>query len=85
MRRIWNGSARLRPQPIGTFRQPVSTATFAARLPGTFILCKRFGFATTADRCRGNGWPVLKIDCGHDAMIINPQGLADLLLSANCQ
>jgi hypothetical protein len=39
------------------------------------------GFKATADRCRQTGWPVLEIDCGHDAMIIKPRELAELLLS----
>jgi pimeloyl-ACP methyl ester carboxylesterase len=77
--------ARLRPQPIGTFSQPVDAPTFASRIPSTFILCKRFGFDATAGRCRQSGWPVLEIDCGHDAMIIKPQELSELLVSASCQ
>ena len=77
--------ARLRPQPIGTFSQPVDAPTFAPRIPSTFILCKRFGFGATAERCRQRGWPVLEIDCGHDAMLIEPRRLSELLMSANCQ
>ena len=74
--------ARLRPHPIGTFRQAVEAPKFASRIPSTFILCKQFGFSATADRCRQSGWPVLEIDCGHDAMIIKPQELSELLVSA---
>jgi pimeloyl-ACP methyl ester carboxylesterase len=77
--------ARLRPQPIGTFRQPVDAPTFASRIPSTFILCKQFGFAATAERCRKSGWPVLEIDCGHDAMIVKPRELSELLVSASLQ
>jgi len=75
--------ARLRPQPIGTFRQPVDAPTFASRIPSTFILCKQFGFAATAERCRRSGWPVLEIDCGHDAMIVRPWELSELLVLAS--
>jgi pimeloyl-ACP methyl ester carboxylesterase len=74
--------ARLRPHPIGTFRQPVDASTFAAKIPSTFVLCKRFGFGETAERCRRKGWPVFEIDCGHDAMIIKPQDLCELLVTA---
>jgi len=80
----WVG-ARLRPLPIGVFRQPVEAPTFARQIPSSYIYCTGFGFKATADRCRAAGWPVLEIDCGHDAMIIKPRELAELLLSANCQ
>jgi len=74
--------ARLRPHPIGTFRQPVDAPTFASHIPSTFILCKQFGFDATAERCRRSGWPVLEIDCGHDAMVVKPRELSEALLSA---
>jgi pimeloyl-ACP methyl ester carboxylesterase len=77
--------ARLRPLPIGVFRQPVEAPTFAWQIPSTFIHCTGSGFKATADRCRQTGWPVVEIDCGHDAMIIKPRELAELLLSPNCQ
>jgi pimeloyl-ACP methyl ester carboxylesterase len=77
--------ARLRPQPIETFRQPVDAPAFAARVPSTFILCKQFGFADTAERCRRGGWPVLEVDCGHDAMIVKPRELSELLISGGRQ
>jgi pimeloyl-ACP methyl ester carboxylesterase len=77
--------ARLRPLPIGVFRQPVEAPTFARQIPSTFILCTGFGFKATAEQCRQDGWPVLEIECGHDAMIIKPRELAALLLSPNCQ
>jgi len=77
--------ARLRPIPIGVFRQPVNAPHFTSQIPSTYIHCTGFGFKTTADRCREAGWPVLEIACGHDAMIIKPPELAELLLSDNCQ
>ena len=72
---------RLCPSPIGVFRQPVEAPTFAWQIPSTYILCTGFGFRPTAERCREAGWPVLEIDCGHDAMIIKPRELAELLTS----
>jgi pimeloyl-ACP methyl ester carboxylesterase len=44
--------ARLRPSPIGVFRQPVEATTFAWKIPSTYILCVGFGFRPTAERCR---------------------------------
>jgi pimeloyl-ACP methyl ester carboxylesterase len=73
---------RLRPHPMGTFSRPVDAPAFASRIPSTFILCKRFGFGDTAERCRRKGWPVLEIDCGHDAMIVKPRELCELLVRA---
>lgn len=78
-------AARLVPHPIGTFRDPVEARDRVPSIASTFIFCTRFGFSDTAARCRANGWPVLEIDSGHDAMITNPQELAELLLSPECQ
>jgi pimeloyl-ACP methyl ester carboxylesterase len=75
--------ARLRPQPIATFQQPVDAPTFAQGIPSVFILCKQFGFGATAQRCRQNGWTVLEIDCGHDAMIVRPKELSEALIAAS--
>lgn len=78
--------ARLRPLPIGCFRAPLAAPRHAAAaLLSTFILCTRFGFHDTAARCRAAGWAVVEIDCGHDAMILAPQALAELLISPACQ
>jgi pimeloyl-ACP methyl ester carboxylesterase len=77
--------ARLRPMPIGVLRQPVEAPTFAPQIPSTYIRCTGFGFKETADRCSQAGWPVFEIDCGHDAMIIKPRDLAELLLSASAR
>jgi pimeloyl-ACP methyl ester carboxylesterase len=75
---------RLRPQPIESFRQPVQARSPAQPMPSTYILCKQFGFQETAAKCRLKGWPVLEIDCGHDAMIVKPRELVDLLLTRDC-
>jgi pimeloyl-ACP methyl ester carboxylesterase len=76
---------RLRPQPIETFRQPVQIPAVENLTPSTYILCSQFGFHSTAARCRSMGWPVLEIDCGHDAMVIRPRELAALLTSPDCE
>jgi hypothetical protein len=82
MLRISNGSASgYVPHRSVCFVKPVEAPTFAWQIPSTYILCTGFGFRPTAERCREAGWPVLEIDCGHDAMIIKPRELAELLMS----
>jgi pimeloyl-ACP methyl ester carboxylesterase len=76
--------ARLRPLPIKAMEEKVHAPEKVKAIPSTFILCKGFGFKSTADRCRAAGWPVLEIDCGHDVMILKPGELAQLLMSASC-
>jgi pimeloyl-ACP methyl ester carboxylesterase len=75
---------RLRPQPIASFNQPAEAPTAAKPIPSTYILCTQFGFQETAAKCRAKGWPVLEIDCGHDAMVVKPSELVDLLLMRDC-
>jgi pimeloyl-ACP methyl ester carboxylesterase len=75
---------RLRPQPIASFSQPAEVSSAGALIPRSYILCTKFGFKDTAAKCRAKGWPVFEIDCGHDAMIIKPRELVDLLLTPDC-
>lgn len=78
---------RLRPHPIACFHQRLE-APEGFDLPlSTYILCNQSGIEEaeeTATRCGAKGWPVLQIECGHDAMIIKPQELAALLLFPEC-
>jgi pimeloyl-ACP methyl ester carboxylesterase len=76
--------SRLRPQPIASFSEPAEAPPTTKQIPSTYILCTQFGFQDTAARCRAKGWPVLEIDCGHDAMVIKPRELVDLLLTPDC-
>jgi pimeloyl-ACP methyl ester carboxylesterase len=75
---------RLRPQPIASFSQPAEAPAATNQTPSTYILCTQFGFQETAAKCRAKGWPVLEIDSGHDAMVVKPRELADLLLTRDC-
>jgi len=75
---------RLRPQPLASFSEPVQTPPSGTAPPSTFIACTRFGSGGTAEKCRAKGWPVLALDCGHDAMVLKPRELADLLLGPDC-
>jgi pimeloyl-ACP methyl ester carboxylesterase len=73
--------AHLTPLPILTHREKVHAPerkTF--NLPSTYIECVRFGLgAGFAADARRRGWRVLQADAGHDVMITDPPGLADLL------
>ncbi|MDP6343769.1 MAG: alpha/beta hydrolase, partial [Alphaproteobacteria bacterium] len=73
--------ARLCPFPIATMRQPVAVSAAVKALPSTYIRCSRSTFAETARRCRAAGWPVLELDCGHNAMMTRPRELTELLLA----
>ena len=75
---------RLRPQPIASFSQPAEGPIATKPIPSTYILCTQFAFQETAAKCRAKGWPVLEIDCGHDAMVVKPRELVNLLLTRDC-
>lgn len=77
-------SARLGPQPLKTFTQPVKLTSPAARaLPRTYIYCMQppMGpFGPFAERAKAEGWRYRELATGHDAMITKPKELVDLLL-----
>jgi pimeloyl-ACP methyl ester carboxylesterase len=76
---------RLRPQPYLTFAQPLKLRGGAPRIPRVFIRCMAPAypnFEPFAQRLRNDpNWKYLEVAGGHDAMISNPRGLADALLS----
>jgi pimeloyl-ACP methyl ester carboxylesterase len=74
----------LTPMPILTHREKVQAPQRkAAKIPSTYIECLQFGLgAGFAARAGREGWRVLESDSGHDVMITNPKGLADLLEEA---
>jgi pimeloyl-ACP methyl ester carboxylesterase len=76
--------------PLATLSQPVSVKNpEAARLPRTYIRCSQrqgllaaFGadpLAPFVERVRAEGWPIIEIDSGHDAMVIIPDVVAGCL------
>lgn len=76
---------RLVPQPIKTFEEPVQlTNPTAASLPRTFIYLNKpamgtfDGFAKMAQNSKD--WGYFEIETGHDAMVLEPQKLAELLI-----
>jgi pimeloyl-ACP methyl ester carboxylesterase len=80
----WVG-AKLGPQPLMTFIQPVRVASAAAAaLPRSFIYCSSPAmgqFEQFLPRVRAEGWRFHELATGHDAMVTTPRELADVLLA----
>ncbi len=82
--------SRVTPQPLKTFTQPlhISHPDEVAAIPHTFIECTGRGVIISLMRRilmrgrlpGGSSWNWRTIASGHDAMILAPQALADLLL-----
>jgi pimeloyl-ACP methyl ester carboxylesterase len=76
---------RLRKQPAATFLQPLKLRGGAPKMPSVYIRCIEPAypqFEGFAQRLRNApGWKYLEVKGGHDAMITNPRGVADTLLS----
>ena len=71
--------------PIGTMTQPLSLSNEAAlaRLPKAFVNCHSAtgSFDQFASKIRQDpAWRYLELKTGHDAMIIDPQGTAKILI-----
>ena len=70
--------------PIRASTEPLSAPTGAARqLPRTFIDLtspKNPGTVTATERAREEGFEILEIATGHDAMVSAPAALAEMLL-----
>jgi pimeloyl-ACP methyl ester carboxylesterase len=77
-------SARMTPQPLRTFEEPVQLTNPAAHaLPRSYILCRQDEptlFDSHAQRVKSEGWGYFELRTGHDAMITAPAELADILL-----
>ncbi|WP_395321744.1 alpha/beta fold hydrolase [Variovorax sp. UC74_104] len=77
---------RMTPQPVGTYLQPLQLrAPLGNGLPKTYIECTTEPIATlepTKARVRADaGWRTRTLATGHDAMVIAPGPLSDMLLS----
>lgn len=73
--------ARLTPQPVASFGQPLMLCRPEAGLiPRSFILSSESGFGTVAELARKSGWGLFQMDTGHDPMVTRPEELADMLL-----
>jgi pimeloyl-ACP methyl ester carboxylesterase len=79
-------TAKMTPQALKTFTQPLALANPADAIPRTFIQCSAgpmtASFVPFADRARTTqGWQYHELAVGHDAMLIAPGDLADLLIA----
>ena len=78
---VWEN---LTDMPIRASTEPLSAPTGAARqLPRTFIDLtspKNPGTVTATERAREEGFEILEIATGHDAMVSAPAALAEMLL-----
>ena len=83
-------AAKLNPQPLRAFEQPVRlTNPAAAALPRTYVHCTEGplvpSFAPFAARVRSaSGWSYHELATGHDAMLTAPEPLAGILLELGC-
>ncbi|WP_417207682.1 alpha/beta fold hydrolase [Antarctobacter sp.] len=76
--------ARLTPQPLQTFLDPIHLAhPLGNGLPATYIACTQpwwSGTGSSRDLARKMpGWDWVELPCGHDAMLLLPDELSDIL------
>jgi pimeloyl-ACP methyl ester carboxylesterase len=78
--------ARLRPQPVATFLEPVRLTGAVERLPRAFVRCTSGQFdvggdpiAPFAALARDLGWLYREIAAPHDPQLFNPKGTAAVL------
>ena len=75
--------ARLTPHPLGTYTSPLKLANKIANgLPALYIACTdpQYGpLQASRDWVKANGMKTVEIRTGHDAMVMVPDRLADLL------
>jgi pimeloyl-ACP methyl ester carboxylesterase len=76
---------RITTQPYLTFAQPLKLRAGMPKAPKAYVRCGDPVYAPmegVANRFRNDpGWKYAEVSGGHDAMITNPRGLADALLS----
>ena len=68
--------------PVLTFEERVTVKNPAAQAVAKyFIRCTEFEYLAPHEyKAKEAGWPVFQIEAGHDAMLIKPKELADILL-----
>ena len=73
---------RLTPMPLLTHAEKLQAPTMRAKtLPRSFIHCTQFGLSSVfAEKIHGEGGTVFTLNTGHDAMITQPQALANMLV-----
>ena len=78
--------ARLRPQPVATFTEPVVLSGAIERVPRAFVRCTAGSLGTVGDpiepmaaRARAEGWPYRELAAPHDPHLFDPARTAALL------
>jgi pimeloyl-ACP methyl ester carboxylesterase len=72
---------RLTPMPILTHAEKLGAPKMKAKkLPRYFIHCTQFGLGNFGEKIKSEGGKEFAINTGHDAMIIKPKELAEVLL-----
>lgn len=80
-------AARLTPQPLATYTDPVSTgAAWSSAIQHVYIHCTNGRvttpiFAPFAAKARASGWDVRELAASHVAMLTAPHAVAELLLA----
>lgn len=80
-------AARLTPQPLRTFEQPLALTGPATSLPRTYVHCTVSPTAASfapfaADARDAPDWRYHGLATGHDAMVTQPREVADVLLAS---
>lgn len=75
---------RLRPQPLGSFSEPVRLSGAVDRLSTAFVRCTRAAppgdpVAAMAVRARAQGWAYRELAAPHDPQLLDPGGTAGVL------
>jgi pimeloyl-ACP methyl ester carboxylesterase len=75
---------RMRPQPLGSFTEPVRLSGAVDRLPAAFVRCARAAppgdpIAAIAERARARGWMYRELAAPHDPQLLDPDGTAHVL------
>jgi pimeloyl-ACP methyl ester carboxylesterase len=77
--------ARLTPHPFSTFASPLNLAHKVGNgRPATYIVCADPVYAplqSSRDWVRKNGMTVREIRAGHDAMVVAPEALTEMLMA----
>lgn len=72
---------RLTPMPLLTHAEKLHAPEMkATMLSRSFVHCAQFGLGAFGDKISREGGKVFTLDTGHDAMITQPQALAEILL-----
>jgi pimeloyl-ACP methyl ester carboxylesterase len=75
---------RLRPQPLGSFVEPVRLSGAGAHLARAFVRCTEGAppgdpIAAVAVRARASGWAYRELAAPHDPQLLDPDGTARVL------